>query len=301
MKKNKKSKIEFVFFHLFYKFFRLIPYRITEQIMSRLFLFGGMILRIRRKVAEQNLQCIFPSLSKKERTDLIKKMYYFMGKTIAEIYFTEMEQLKKKLKIYGWENLEQAVARKKGVILATCHSGNWECAGKFIAEKYPLAVIYKKLRNTYFDTFTNELRLQAKIEIIHSKKSLKQIFSYLKKNYIITILIDQDAGKNGIITDFLGKPASTFPGTAKIALKTGAVIIPAIAIRDENENNVLIFEKMIQPDEFGNGEEAIQQLTGHISKSLEKYILQNPAHWFWVHRRWKGAHKAMQTKENVND
>jgi KDO2-lipid IV(A) lauroyltransferase len=250
MNKRIKSKIEFAFFRLFYGAFQRVPYGITERFFKSLFVFGGMVVGIRKTVALQNLQKVFPNYSKKERNAILKKMYYFMGKTIAEIYFCKYQKIAAKTTVKGFEHLEQAVSLKKGVILATCHSGNWEFAGKYIAAKYSLAVIYKKLRNPYFDSFTNELRLKAKIEVIHSKKSLKQIFTYLKKNYIITILIDQDAGKNGILTNFLGQPASTFPGAAKIAIKTGVPIVPAIALRDGNENNLLVFQKMILPEEY---------------------------------------------------
>jgi Kdo2-lipid IVA lauroyltransferase/acyltransferase len=301
MNKKIKSKIEFILFRLFYGLFRFFPYRVSEWFLKHLFLFGGIILGIRRQVAEQNVQYILPNLPAKDRRQLLKKMYYFMGKTIAEIYFGKPKKLEENLTIRGWENLEEAVALKKGVILATCHSGNWEFAGKYIAKHFAMAVIYKKLRNPFFDKFTNDLRLQANIGIIHSRKALKQIFTYLKKNYIITILVDQDAGKNGIITDFLGKPASTFPGTARIALKTGVPIVPAIALRDENENNKLIFEKMILPGKFVNQKDAVKDLTEHTSRILEKHILQNPEHWFWVHRRWKGAHKVRKKKEKQND
>ncbi len=58
---------------------------------------------------------------------------------------------------------------------------------------------------------------------------------------------------------------------------------------------------MILPDEYEDGEEGILALTEHVSRLLETFILKQPEHWFWVHRRWKGAHKALKSKEKTND
>nr|HPR18916.1 lysophospholipid acyltransferase family protein [Candidatus Cloacimonadota bacterium] len=90
----------------------------------------------------------------------------------------------------------------------------------------------------------------------------------------------------------LGHPASTYVGAAKIAIKTNTPIVPAIALRTEDNKHRFIFEKMILPEGYKNTTEDIIKLSEEMSKPLEKYVLEFPEQWFWVHRRWRGYRKA---------
>ncbi len=222
-------------------------------------------------------------------------MYFNMGVTVAEIYLLDIQKLMNKVETKGWENLKRAVNMGKGVILASGHIGNWELAGRYIAANYKLAAVIKTQRNKLFDKYTNELRENCNVTLINKKKALKPILKYLKEDFIITILTDQNAGKDGVLTDFLGHQASTYVGAAKISVKTSCPIVPAYSIRRDNGTHLFIFEEMILPDDYENTPASIKDFTEFISKSIEKYIIEYPAQWFWVHRRWRGYKKARKT------
>ncbi len=292
MKKDTQSKIEFFLFMLVLKIFKRIPYHITETIIKKLFVFGGTILGIRKKVAKQNLRMVFPKKNSLEIHHIIRKMYLYMGITAAETYFGDFKKLYERTEISGWENLDEAVKMNKGVILTTGHLGNWELAGRYIATKHKMSVVAKKQRNQYFDEYTNKIRGKENILIIDKKNALRPILKLLKQNYIVSILMDQNAGKDGILTKFLGFDASTFVGAAKIAIKTGCPIVPAFAIRKRNGENLFISEKPIITENIEDSPENVKQLTEEISSHLEKYILKYPSQWFWVHKRWKGKDQA---------
>ena len=116
----------------------------------------------------------------------------------------------------------------------------------------------------------------------------------LGEGYIVSLLMDQNAGKNGVLTDFLGHEASTFVGAAKIAIKNGCPIVPAYAIRKDDGSHLFICEEIISANGFENNLKDITQFTEVISKRIEKYIFQYPHLWFWVHKRWKGRKKARE-------
>jgi KDO2-lipid IV(A) lauroyltransferase len=176
--------------------------------------------------------------------------------------------------------------------MASMHTGNWELAGRYIHTKHKLSVIYKKLRNRYLNDFTYSIRNSDGLVLIELKTALRQILKLLKEKYIVTIMIDQNARKNGVRTVFLGHPASTFVGTAKIAIKTQSPIVPALALRTPDDKHKLIFEPMILPEGYENTTKDIIALTEKVSGQLEKYIRQYPEQWFWVHRRWRGYKRA---------
>jgi len=292
MKKETKSKIEFTFFMIFYKIFNLFPYKLNKAVVTGLFIFSGMIIGARKKVAERNLHMVFPEKSEREIKAIMREMYRQMGLTAAEIYFGDIRKLYKKFSVEGLEYLQEAHSLDKGVIVATGHFGNWELAGRYIARSYKLSVIYKKLRNQYFDDFNNKIRNDENCVLIEKKKALRPILKLLGEKYLVTIMIDQNAHKKGMVVDFLGHPASTFIGTAKIAIKTGTPIVIAITMRDENDNNILVFEPMIDVSGYDNSQQSIKELTQLISNRVGRYVLEYPGQWFWVHRRWRGYKKA---------
>jgi len=292
MKNVTKSKIEFFFFKLFINLFKIFPYRFTRSFLARLFVVSAGLFDIRNSLAKKQLEMVFPDKSEKEINSIIKKMYYHMGLTTAETYFGNKEKLFETCDVVGWENLKNAVAIGKGVILATGHFGNWELAGKYIASHFDMAVVGKQQRNKLFDQYTNDLRLEDNIIVINKKNALRPILKMLGEGYIVSLLMDQNAGKNGVLTDFLGHEASTFVGASKIAIKTGCPIAPAYAIRKDNGSHLFICEELISPEGYENNLNDIINFTEVISKRIEKHIYQYPHLWFWVHKRWKGRNKA---------
>ncbi len=283
-----KHKIEFIAFKVAITVLKKIPYKISENFL----IFLSRIIKIRKETAKKNLIKVFPNKSEEEISKIITEVYKNYAKNTAELYLGNKERLFEDVKTEGWENLEEALSLNKGVILASGHLGNWELAGAYIAKKHKISVVIKKQRNPLFNKYMVQMRENDNIKIIYKKNALREIIKDLKKNYIVTILIDQNAGKSGILTDFLSFPASTYVGAAKIALKTGSPIVPAFAVRDRNGKNVFYFEKYIDPLKYDNNNDSVKKITDILNRRLEKYILKYPEQWFWVHKRWKGAKKA---------
>jgi Kdo2-lipid IVA lauroyltransferase/acyltransferase len=301
MSKKVKSRIEYILFIALLKFLKLFPYKMILYIVRKLAVFVGMVIGIRKEVARKQLKRVFPNKSDKEIKALLKDMYYQFGWNACETFFAEPKDLFKKIEFVGKENMEAALAMNKGVIVATAHLGNFELGGRFLASMYPLTDVGKTQRNGMFDEFANKLRREANIEMIDMKFAAKTIFQRLKQNYLITLLMDQNAGKRGVLTDFLGFPASTFTGAAKFSIKTKCPIVPAVIIRNTNGTHTLFADKPIIAKEYSADEKSAQILTENISKQIEKYILQYPTQWFWVHKRWKGFKKAKgYVKDTVN-
>ena len=292
MKKRTKNRLEYIAFRIGHGIFSCFPLGVNKWIMSKLFIFGGLVLGIRKDIAVKNLALVYPNLQGKDLTTFLKQLYHQMGITTAETYFGNYHRMFKRVKTVGWEYVDEAVAMDKGVIMASAHIGNWELAGRYISLSHKMSVIYKRLRNNLVDSYTNKLRDDFSVVLIEKKVALRKVLKLLKEKYIVTIMIDQNARSQGVQIDFLGSPASTFVGTAKIAFKTGAPIVPAIAIRENDGSHTFYFEKPILPEDFKDQEYPIQALTEYVSKQIEPYILKYPEQWFWVHRRWRKFSKA---------
>lgn len=287
MKRNNLvNRTEYLLFRFALFKLRLLPYPWGRWLLTRLFLWIGYGLGIRRQVAAENLQRVYPGMPPKQRKQLLKRVYLNLGLSAAELYLLPEKQLISCTSINGRENLEAALALGKGVILATAHLGNWEAARTLPLFGIPLAAVVQKQHNHLFDAYNNALRTRQGVRLIDQRHGLKELLACLRQNMVVTILTDQNAGPEGLILEFLGHPAPHWKGAAKISLRYKAPIVPGYALRNPEGGIRICFEPMIHHPELSDSTENQLLLLKEINAVTERYIRQNPEQWLWLHRRW---------------
>jgi KDO2-lipid IV(A) lauroyltransferase len=184
----------------------------------------------------------------------------------------------------GFEHFTQAKAAGKGVLFATLHLGAWELSAfshALMAE--PMHVVVRPLDNPLLDAFVEARRSASGNTILGKKEATRGIFQALKENRAVGILVDQNVGLDeGIFVNFFGRKACVSPTFAKLAARTGAVVIPGYAIWSPDERKfVLRFDEPVGI----TGNMLID--TQRIQNALERAIRAYPDQWLWIHRRWK--------------
>jgi len=293
--KQLQSIGEYILFIGLISIFRMMPRQLSVKLLVCLFDVIGYRVGVRKQVAAAQLSKVYPEKSDQEIGQIIRNMYRNMALSIQEIYLDNDRILLSRCILDGREHIEAALAMGRGAILATGHFGNWEAARIMPLWGIPISVIAKQQRNRFFDRYTNRIRERNGACIIDMKSGLRGIIEHLQKNEMVAILTDQNAGRHGLITDFLGFPASHWKGAAKIALRYNVPIVPGFVIRDERDQLIFRFEPMIMPDKPTNlaysaqssSEDECLHLIRRINYILEGYITQFPHLWFWVHKRWK--------------
>jgi len=293
--KRVKSLIEYLLFIAILQIFKLLPYKASQEIVIRIFLFFGLLVGIRKKVVQEQLKISFPDKDRNEIEELTRLIYKNLALTSLEMFAKHKLD---NIEVEGWDNILNALKLKRGLILVTGHIGNWELAGRYIAhQKLPINVVIKRLRNRYFNDYVNRTRVKDGINIIYKTKTMRAVLTALKQNEIVALLIDQDAGKEGVIFPFLNREASVFTGFARLAERYDTPMITGIALRESDNKNRFVFEKYLLPSEFDHEADKIIQITAYFHTRLEFYIKKHPEQWFWVHRRWKGAKKAKKLQK----
>jgi KDO2-lipid IV(A) lauroyltransferase len=257
-------------------------------------------LRIRRRVALENLAHAFPEKSRAELKNIARRSYENFGMMLLEylrLPKLSEEELRRIITFRApkdEEPLKQALALGKGAVCMTGHFGNWEYLGAlFSALKYPMVYLYQEQNNPYVDRLIHETRTRMQMPSIPRGAALRGILKALRERKFVAILADQDAGSNGQFVDFLGRPASTGRGPAAFVLRSQAPIVFCVAIRQPGgkhavECELLTFNFSKDGSQRGWSEEKqLRYITEAWTKVLEKYIRRYPDHWFWMHRRWK--------------
>lgn len=283
--------------HLEYTLFRGLVHLLhgigperSAQLLAELGFWVGRVVGFRRGVVLRQLALVYPDVPDPERDRLADGVFRHLGRTVGEVFGQDPgADLPPVVVDPGWEPLDAALAQGRGVIVATGHIGNFELGGAALARRYRLLDVVKPQRNRFFDDFLNDLRARRGILTVPVDHSGPAMLRHLRQGGVVSLLLDQDAGADGMLVDFLGHPAATWPGAARLSLRTGCPVVPMALLRQKDGSHRLCIGEALQPSGPADEPAVVQAYLQRISLAVEKFIRPNPEQWFWVHRRWKSA------------
>lgn len=245
-----------------------------------------------RKTALFNLQLAFPNLSDTQRRELLRKMTRNLGWMAAEFArlprYTR-ENIEQTVILDGHENFLEGRQRGKGVIYLTGHIGAWELSSYAHAlYGFPLHYMARPLDNKLLDALVNRIRGFSGNRPIFKNESARAMLKVLKNAGTVGILADQNTMPGeGAFVDFFGTLACTTTGIARVALHTGAAVVPSYAWWDDNLRKYrLRFEPPVELVRTGDPDRDILVNTQNFAKVLEDIIRRHPDQWVWIHARW---------------
>lgn len=253
---------------------------------------GGLAwgLHIRRRVALENLRLAFPELPEPERRRIARGAYHNMALAALESFTATAQAASALDRLIVWENRElfdRAAAEGKGVLIATAHFGSWELLGSVLARQgLPLYAVVRPLRGALNQEIVRA-RLESGLRLIGARGAIRGMLRALSAGGVVCMLLDQVMpAKRGVFVPFFGRPASTSPGLALAARRTGAPVLVAASIRDGDALRLRVEGPFPAPRTV-DVDADIQAHTAELTAALERLIRRHPEQWLWLHRRWK--------------
>ena len=252
------------------------------------------LLHVRlRRVGVRNLELAFPERTAAERRRILKGLFTGLGRQLAEfcLFPRYRKQNVERVAVYqGLENFEAARQRGQGVIFLTAHLGGWEI-GSFIhsLNGNPLHVVVRALDNPYLDRLVDRYRCLHGNTTFDKQDFARGLLGALKAGETVGILMDQNmTPPQGVFVDFFGRAACTASGVARVALRTGAAVVPAFTLWDATQGKYRVqFDPALALVRSGDDEADAVANTAAFTRVIESYARQYPEQWLWVHRRWK--------------
>ena len=280
---------------------RRLPYPAAEACLRGAARLVGPLGGLRRRVVDDQLRSVYPELPSTARRALRAAVYDHLGRTAAEVFCAEPRRLADQVRIEpGWGALDRALADGRGAIVVTGHLGNFELGGRLLAARYPLLDVVKPQRNRAFERDLQRLRNRHGIATVPMDRAGRAVLAHLRRGGLVSLLVDQDAGAQGLGLDFLGRPASTWPGAARLALRTGCPVVP-VAILRRADGHVFHIGEAIGVEAQRADPQQVAALMRRISDGVESFVRACPEQWFWVHRRWKGAAEAQRPDPHAEE
>ena len=272
----------------------IFPISILYVFSDLLYVIVFHLIAYRKKVTINNLQNAFPEKSEQQIYKITVTYYHYLCDLIVEIIkgaTMSREEYEKRWTIDGVE-VDKIYDQGRSCIFILGHYGNWEAAPPVCTfySKYHVNIIYKPIRNSYFDQLMNKTRIRFDNKITPLDKITRRMIKDRKELIAYAFVSDQTpAPNNALWMKFLNQETAVFTGVEKIARKMNIPVI-YVSIQCKKRGHYHIQPKVLfeNPKDTQEGE-IMRTFMSH----LEDDIKNKPEYWLWSHRRWK--HKKPDT------
>jgi len=191
-------------------------------------------------------------------------------------------------------NMAQALARGRGLILATAHVGNWDVAGRVLHRTWrTVHLVMGREPNETAQEYSRRTREQAGVHVIFSDSSVFSAFNMiqaLRRNEIVAIQIDRNNGElNSRVkrVQFLDAEVPFQEGPFQLARLSGAPVMPVVTLRRGRRHYEIVLgnPRWVDRDVTGDAERALRETVGFF----ERTIREHPEQWFRFAPSWLPA------------
>jgi Kdo2-lipid IVA lauroyltransferase/acyltransferase len=224
-------------------------------------------------------------------SDIALKVYINWARNVVDFLkhrLISSEKLKRRISLDGLNHLDDALKKKKGVVIFTCHVGNFEWgACRLAVEGYSIWGVSLVRKSRLTNDFFEQRRLSKGLKTLYINRMI-HVFRYLRDNEIVAIPSDWNpAGRSDRVYDFFGRKALLPTGALQIALKSGAALIPSFIWREGKYNHRQVIGEPVELDRTGSKEEMLEKNMKKVLPVMEKYISEHVSEWEMFHDIWK--------------
>jgi len=242
-----------------------------------------------RRLARTHLGMAFPELDARARRRLVRRTFRHAGESFTELaLWAKLARRPDYVVVEGLAAVDAALARGRGAIAITGHTGNWELlAAAMAARGYPLSVVARRVNDVRFDALVMSFRRAAGVDVLARDRPdfLASVRAALSAGRIVALLIDQDTQGAGVFVPFFGRPAHTPAGAAVLALRAHVPVLAAFIERRPRGGHLIRIAAL--PLGESGARERVTALTARFTAAVEEQIRRAPAEWVWWHERWR--------------
>jgi len=276
-------------------FARQVPRRLSIPLARAI---GGAYFRLRPKYVgaiRSNLSTILGAAPDSERVlRAVREMV--RGHACAWFDFLHFASLPPEKaarlveSVVGFSRIVEARLPGRGVLLLTAHLGNWEIGGLMLAEvRQPIHVVLVPDIFPGVERTRQRVHARANVREIRVDKSIVPTLAVMRAlaaNGIVAMQGDRDFDNTGVAVPFFGKNAFFPRGPLRVAMATGAAVLPAFIVRMPDGRYRAVIEEPLEIDVQGDRDEALGRNLARYVAVLERYVRQYPEQWYCFYPFW---------------
>lgn len=187
--------------------------------------------------------------------------------------------------VLGQEDLDAALASGRGAVIALPHSGNWDMAGVWLAQtRGTFTTVAERLKpeSLYrrFIAYREGLGFEVLPLSGGDRPPFELLCDRLRQNRVVCLMAERDLTRTGVEVEFFGEPTRMPAGPARLAIETGAVLLPAHCWFENDGWGV-----HIQPQlDTASGD--VGAITQALADQFAKNIAAHPEDWHMLQPQW---------------
>jgi lauroyl/myristoyl acyltransferase len=185
----------------------------------------------------------------------------------------------------GKEHIAAALDAGRGAVMALPHSGNWDMAGVWLVWKHgSFTTVNERLKpeSLYnrFIAYRESLGFEMLPLTGGARPPFEVLAERLRDNRAVCLMADRDLSRNGVQVDFFGEPTRMPAGSAKLAIETGADLMPVHCWYTADGWGFRFYE----PLDTSSGDVVV--VTQKLADRFARNIADHPADWHMMQPQW---------------
>lgn len=195
------------------------------------------------------------------------------------------ETLGRELSVQDIDRLWSALDLGRGAVLALPHSGNWDMAGVWLVQNYgTFTTVAERLRpESLYNRFV-AYRESLGFEVVPLTGGDRPPFEVLRErlhdNGVVCLMADRDLSRSGVQVDFFGEPTRMPAGSAKLAIETGAALLPVHCWYEGDGWGMQVYPEV----DTSSGDVTV--ITQALADRFATNIAAHPADWHMMQPQW---------------
>jgi KDO2-lipid IV(A) lauroyltransferase len=258
-------------------------YRPMAWVLARLM---RLFMRERGHIARVNIRLCFPDMSRADQDRLWRDSFDSMAFSLFEFargWWGKLRPRDALTPVGGMQNLQDALARGKGVILVSAHLTTLEYCNMMLCHSQPIAAMYRPFDDDALEWSVRNGRMRHAAGMF-PRGELRPVLRHLKSNGILWFAPDQETRRgDSVFVPFFGQQAWSLTSTHQLAKLSGASVLPFFHQRLADGGYRLEIGPALE--NFPSDDASVD--TAQVMGLFEGMIRRCPEQYLWMHARFK--------------
>ena len=271
---------------LFMRVLAMLPLRVVRAMGKLLGWVLYVLVVSRRRVVTVNLSLCFPERSHEEIRDLTRRTFVYFAQAWLDrswVWHAPRSWILRRVTLTG--AVHELTGNEPTVVLVP-HFVGMDAAWGGLVLRHPResTTIYTDQSNKLIDRWILRGRRRwGYMHLFGRIEGIKPILAATRAGKPLYLLPDMDFGpQESIFVPFFGIPTATVPSLSRFARLGRAKVVSAVVSMTPTG-----YELKISPAWENFPTDDVVADTALMNKKLEGYIKDQPAQYFWVHKRFK--------------